>query len=61
MRKSENLGERERKALFPSEVKGQDDDDNDDDDDDAITEFMMLTCRFARQWSTIWVKSKIKR
>ena len=28
MRKTEKLGEKERKALFPSEGKGQDDDDD---------------------------------
>ena len=64
VRKSEKLGERERRALFPSGGKGQDDndyDDDDDDDDDAITEFMMLTCRFPLLRSATWVKSKIKR
>ena len=35
VRKTEKLGERERKALFPSERKGHDDDDDDDDDDDG--------------------------
>ena len=30
VRKTEKLGERERKALFPSEGKGHDDDDDDD-------------------------------
>ena len=30
MRKTEKLGERERKALFPSEGKGHDDDDDDE-------------------------------
>ena len=29
--KTEKLGERERKARFPSEGKGQDDDDDDND------------------------------
>ena len=29
-RTTEKLGERERKALFPSEGKGQDDDDDDE-------------------------------
>ena len=31
VRKTEKLGERERKALFPSEGKGHDDDDDDDE------------------------------
>ena len=30
VRKTEKLGERERKALFPSEGKGHDDDDDDE-------------------------------
>ena len=30
VRRTEKLGERERKALFPSEGKGQDDDDDDE-------------------------------
>ena len=30
VRKTEKLGERERKALFPSEGKGKDDHDDDD-------------------------------
>ena len=32
VRKTEKLGERECKALFPSEGKGHDDDDDDDDE-----------------------------
>ena len=31
MRRTERLGERERKALFPSEGKGQEDDDDEDE------------------------------
>ena len=33
-RKTEKLEERERKALYLPEGKGQDDNDDDDDDDD---------------------------
>ena len=33
--RAEKLGERERKALFPSQRKGHDDDDDDVDDENS--------------------------